>query len=154
MSNISAVLTHAAPKQVAGEDEKEMEMYKQYVYNHQPFLIVYFDQKHQHQLQFLQRNNECRAFKSTNKRGSLTRKIRVSKCEASEGFDFRYSYRLKLKTSSPLFTKRFFLAISVWRTDLVSGSKSMSWRISLAASAWCGAVNRAKPIGFSALKFN
>jgi len=88
------------------------------------------------------------------KRGPLTRRIRVSKCEASKGFDFSYSYRLNLKRSSPLFTKRFFLAISVWRTDLVSGSKSMSWRISLAASAWCGAVNRAKPIGFSALKFN
>lgn len=67
-----------APKQAAGEDGKEMEMYKQYVYNPQPFLTVYFDQKHPPQLQFLQRNNEPRN--------------RVRKCEARKGFGFGFSF--------------------------------------------------------------
>jgi len=66
VSNISVVLTHVDPKQVAGEDEKGTEMYKQYVYNPQPFLIVYFGQKHPHQLQFLQRNNEKGAINTKN----------------------------------------------------------------------------------------
>jgi hypothetical protein len=44
-----------APKQAVVEDEKEMGLHNQYGYNPQLFLTVYFDQKHPHQLQFLQK---------------------------------------------------------------------------------------------------
>lgn len=86
------VLTHVAPKQVAGEDEKEKEMYKQYVYNPQPFLTVYFDQKHQHQLQFLQKNNESSQFNQ--ERRSLTSRIEL---ESAKQAKVSVSFQLQLQ---------------------------------------------------------
>lgn len=53
---LKQVFTHVVPKQVVVEDEKEMELHNQYVYNPQLFSIFYFDQMHLHQLLFQQTN--------------------------------------------------------------------------------------------------
>jgi len=67
-------------------------MYKQYVYNPQPFLTVYFDQKHQHQLQFLQKNNESSQFNQ--ERRSLTSRIEL---ESAKQAKVSVSFQLQLQ---------------------------------------------------------
>lgn len=52
------VITHVVPKQVVGEDEKEMDWYNQCVYNPQLSVSAYFGHTHLHQLLFLQRNQD------------------------------------------------------------------------------------------------